>query len=184
MKGVCILVVIIVIVAIILLAIISLIPIQYQGKAIELQDLLTIAIGVGGTIFGIITYMQNRVLKRQEIILPLMREFEESPRLKLAKDILEDKPLYPQTREDWNIQEKDYYTKINLTKLLRSRVRNHEDVKDIDGPVEDKGENEIRESFDALLDFFGKLGYLLDIKVISKKESRFFLYFIKKTKEN
>ena len=76
-------------VTIILLAIILLIPIQNQGKAIELKDLLTIAVGVGGTIFGIITYMQNRVLKRQEIILPLMREFEESLRLKLAKDSLE-----------------------------------------------------------------------------------------------
>ena len=109
-----------------------------------------------------------------------MREFEESLRLKLAKDSLEDKPLYPQARKGWNIDEENYYTKTNLRKLLRSRVEIDSDVNDIDGPVEDKGENEIRESFDALLDFFGKLDYLLDIKVISKKEIRFFLYYSKR----
>jgi hypothetical protein len=54
----------------------------------ELKDALTIAVGIGGAVFGIITYMQNRILKRQEIILPLMKEFDESLRLKLAKYIL------------------------------------------------------------------------------------------------
>lgn len=175
MKGVHKLILImIVFVTVFLLAIISLVPIHNQGKAIELKDLLSIAIGVGGTIFGIITYIQNRVLKRQEIILPLMREFEESPRLKTAKDILEDKPLYPNSRMGWNIDIDDYYTRIHLKDILRPRDER---------PVQDKGENEIRESFDALLDFFGKLGYLLDIEVISRKEIRFFLYFIKKTKD-
>jgi hypothetical protein len=140
--------------------------------------------------------MQNRVLKRQEIILPLMKEFIESPSLKLAKDILENKPLYPEKRIGWNIIKEDHYTKSNLSVLLRKRQPTVasdgmctvtclsspiEDPSNIDGPIRDKGENEIRESFDAFLDFFGKLGYLLDIGVISKKEISFFLYFIRKT---
>jgi hypothetical protein len=52
----------------------------------ELKDALTIAVGIGGAVFGIITYMQNHIL--HEIILPLMKEFDESLRLTLAKYIL------------------------------------------------------------------------------------------------
>ena len=65
-----------------------------------------------------------------------------------------------------------YFVIFDLARILLSLLI----LKRIDGPIADKGENEIREHFDVLLDFFGKLGYLLDIKVISKRS--IFLYIL------
>ena len=72
----------------------------------------------------------------------------------------------------------------NLRNILRYHKAGAKDGgEDIDRPVEDKGEIQIRNSFTALLDFLGRLGYLLDIGVIMPKEVEYFEYFIKESKE-
>jgi hypothetical protein len=65
-----------------------------------------------------------------------------------------------------------YYHKSNLLVILRD----HNAI-----PINDDGEIAIRASFDALLDFFVKLEYLLSIKVIKKGEIEYFKYYIDKT---
>jgi hypothetical protein len=43
---------------------------------------------------------------------------------------------------------------------------------------------EIRSSFDLLLDFFGKIGYLINVGLMEKEETFYFFYYIKKMVEN
>jgi hypothetical protein len=52
------------------------------------------------------------------------------------------------------------------------------------GNIIDQKEIEIRDSFSALLDFFGKLGYLLDRGLVKKEELRYFEYYIIKARED
>jgi hypothetical protein len=40
------------------------------------------------------------------------------------------------------------------------------------------------ESFDALLDFFGKLGYLIEVQLMRKEETLYFQYYINKAIKN
>jgi hypothetical protein len=157
--------------------------------SLELKDAFTISIAVVGTIFGLITYNKNQTLKRQEIILPLIKEFDEYESLRYAKLILDDFTLNPkqdpEKREYRNIKSEGYYSKKNLSIILRyHRTTNTTGIESVDKPVYDQGEQDIRDSFSALLDFFGKLGYLLDIRAITKKEIRYFQYYIEKSKNN
>lgn len=49
-----------------------------------------------------------------------------------------------------------------------------------DNPIIDEGEHTIRNSFDALLDFFSRLSYLSKIGLIKKNELSYFSYYIDK----
>lgn len=151
--------------------------------SIELTSLLPIGIGIAGSALALATYRTNQILKRQEILLPLIRDFERSDNnLRHAKGILGYYVL--KRNEGWNL-EKNYYSKQNLRRILRyhepGEIQNGEVI---DGPVNDQGEIEIRNSFTALLDFLGTLGYLLDIGVITPKEVRYFQYYINEAKND
>lgn len=61
------------------------------------------------------------------------------------------------------------YHKTTLDQILRP---------DQDDPVLDQGENAIRQSFDALLDFFGKLGYLISVGLMKENEVLYFGYYL------
>lgn len=138
----------------------------------ELKDLLFILIGAAGFAWGVYNFRQNQILKRQEIILPLIKEFDESENLSHAKKILDGFVL--ERQEEWNANYN--YGPSNLGIILRY-------LYDKDKVI-DKGEISIRGSFDSLLDFFGKLGYLMDINVITIKEINYFVYFINKALAN
>jgi hypothetical protein len=132
-------------------------------------NLITTAIGVTGAIFGFITYAKNQTLKRQEIIIPLMKDFDTNDKLKTALDLLDDyivEVTGPISRE---------FGRDNLKTILRD----HKILK-----VNDPAEIAIRESFTALLDFFGKLGYLMDIMTITRTELGYFEYYINKAKSD
>jgi hypothetical protein len=155
--------------------------------SIEITNVLSLGIGIAGSALAVTTYRQNQVLKRQEILLPLIKDFEESGKLEHAREILDyyilnkgEKP-----NEGWNIKEENYYSRENLRKILRYHKAGAKDGGEgIDRPIEDKGEIQIRNSFTALLDFLGRLGYLLDIGVITPKEVRYFEYYIREVKED
>ena len=145
-------------------------------------EIISIVVGIGGFLFGLIQYEENKKLKRQEIIFPLTKEFEESDKLKNAKLILDGfildarDPYHPE-RTNWQRKELDrlgkgYYRKNNLNTILRV-PKNYD-------KISDPGEMDIRNSFDSLLDFFGKLGYLIHIKIITRKEIIYFQYYIDK----
>ena len=47
-------------------------------------------IGTVGFLWGMYTYGKNRRLQRKESLFPLLKEFDESKLMKLAKEILDD----------------------------------------------------------------------------------------------
>jgi hypothetical protein len=51
-------------------------------------------------------------------------------------------------------------------------------------PIVNQLEDEIRNSFDAMLDFFGKLGYLLKLRLIERGELVYFQYYLEKMINN
>src|SRR5215831_7017063 len=123
-----------------------------------ITTLIPTAAGIGGLIRGVYTYKESQILKRQEILIPLLKEFE-SDSMYYAKAILDDVSISPDkmlekhSKEKWE-NESDYYSKSHLETILR----NHKSAK-----ITDYGEADVRESFDALLLFFAKLEYLLDV---------------------
>lgn len=149
-------------------------------------DIISIIVGIAGFIFGLTKFEENKKIKRQEIIFPLIKEFEISKKLKIAKLLLDGFHLDPNDinfpeGQKWERKEFDknvggYYNKNNLELILR--VPNYYDK------ITDPGEIDIRSSFDSLLDFFGKVGYLIYIKIITEKEIIYFQYYIDKIRNN
>jgi hypothetical protein len=132
-------------------------------------SIITTAVGVVGGTFAAITHSKNQTLKRQEIIMPIMDDFDKLDGLAIAKELLDDFDFTGMGRDG---REEEF-----SREQLKSILRNHQD-----GTIESQGEREIRGSFDSLLNFFGKLGYLMDIGVITKTELGYFEYFIHKAK--
>lgn len=120
--------------------------------------------GLAAFIWGMYTYRKEQHIKRKDIVFPLIEEFDRSPEMKYAKEILDDRPVFGSC---WKYPN-DYYHKQSLQLILRSH----------DKPITDPGEDAIRRSFDSLLDFFCKLEYLLGIKLIKHEELYYFKYYI------
>lgn len=125
------------------------------------------AAGLGGLSWGLYTYKGEQNSKRKGILFPLIEEFDKSKEMEFAKGILDGKNIKP--KWDWKYPW-GYYKKSNLSIILR----NHKP----DG-IDDLGEVAIRYSFDALLDFFCKLEYLLKIKLVKPEEVDYFTYYTK-----
>ena len=83
----------------------------------------------------------------KDVILPLIKELDESKEMMYAKNILYEYYIKPE--QCWKYPD-DYYNIRNLSLILRY----HEPK-----VIIDPGEAAIRKSFDALLDFFTKLEY-------------------------
>ncbi len=122
--------------------------------------------------FTLFQYMKDERVRRKDTLLPLITEFEDDAHnMNIAKDML-DGFKYP--KGYWKIPNVPY----DWYQLSQKRIfRKHGIPND---PIRDAGEFEIRNSFDALLDFFGKLGYLLEVKLVKKKELEYFRYYIEK----
>jgi hypothetical protein len=135
-------------------------------------------VGLFGLIWGTHTYKDSQILKRKEILFPLMEEFDKSQPMIVAKKILDDfqtiKRDYSDGDKDWKERD-EYYTKSNLERILRDHK-----IEDI----HDNGERRIRESFDYLLAFFSKLEYLLKIHLIKENEIFYFRWYINRAAEN
>jgi len=134
-------------------------------------SIITTVIGIIGGSFAIMTYLRNQMLQRQEIVLPLMKEFDTDERLDAALKLLDDFVI----KITGSITGDRDFDKASLMNVLRD----HHLMK-----VNDPAEMKVRESFTALLDFFGKLGYLMDIRVITRRELGYFDYYIYKAKDN
>ena len=226
-----------------------------------IQTVVPTAVGGAGFVCGILTYKQGQNLKRKEILFSLIREFDNSEKMDLAKKILDG---FSYMRLDGNIWV-GWYNKASLDTILRyhgEHIFNWENVPGGDeenlrqflskwfkakwvesaeleklndknairfssgdksvqvtlnatqtgaeirftpaeypygfiterkngslqihtpGNIIDAKEIEIRDSFSTLLDFFGKLGYLLDRRLIKKEELHYFEYYIMKARED
>jgi hypothetical protein len=126
------------------------------------------AVALAGFFWGLITYKKDQNLRRKDVIFPLINEFDESKNMKIAKYLLDDKKI--ERGPDWEWPD-EFYRKQYLSIILRDHKEKE---------IKDAGEFAIRESFDALLDFFLKLEYLLETEIIKQKEIIYFKYYLDK----
>lgn len=129
---------------------------------------------VGAIIFGIFQYKKDQINKKKDILFPLIEEFDDDcKKMDLAKKLLDE---YKYKLEGGlHSMEEGYYYRIENEAIFRHHVP---------GGINDPRETEVRESFDALLDFFGKIGYLLDVGLLNKKEIGYFEYYINKASKS
>lgn len=149
--------------------------------------LVGLFVGAFGIISALFTSSENRRLKRQEIILPLMREFDENKKIYYAKELIDGVSIQlkhdNETISDMPINLK-YFDKNKILRYKEDYLRfllaghPHQEVE------LNQDEVIVRTIFDALLSFFGKLGYLMDTHNITKKELGYFMYEIQNAKDN
>jgi hypothetical protein len=145
--------------------------------------------GIFGVYWGTHTYRGSQVLKRKEIVFPLMDEFDEPEKMEVAKRILDDFPdvkkKYLDPKKIKTIKPEGYYHKRHLGEILKFHKVPHDDAKEREILCSfDDGEREIRHSFDRLLAFFSKLEYLRKIELIREEDLSYFRYYIDKAAEN
>ena len=158
---------------------------------IEITAIVTIistTVGIGGGLWGLFNGLKEYrnsqeirkkeleerqrglTLKRQEILFPLIKEFDEGEKIFYAKELIDGVHI---KLEDNNRKFKTYSKKDFPNLLIRKD-------NDYTKPL-DEDEIRIRLLIDSLLNFFGKLGYLMDNELITKKEINYFLYYIERT---
>jgi len=138
----------------------------------EISEIVTIGVGsfgIVGGIIGVYQYSQSRVEQRKKTVLKLADELDYKKEYTHAKLLLDDFFLNPEPT--WDIQDRRHYGKKELPHILRD----HDNES-----ITDPGEVAIRESFDYLLGFFGKVWYLYNIKLIRGEELEFFKYYFDK----
>ena len=102
---------------------------------------------LGTLIWAIQSYKEEQNKKRLDTLFPMIMESENSESFSLAKTILDDVIIQPKTNWKYGV---GYYSYSSLPRILRHHSSEL---------IIDAGEHEIRSSFNALLDFYGKLGF-------------------------
>jgi hypothetical protein len=147
-----------------------------------IATLIPTLVGAATAFIALITYWKGQLLNRKDLIIPLMKEFDNSEDLFLAKAIMDDftcnippsntnseilKNLYNMSQDDF-----EFYNKSNLKEFLRD----HRDPEA--EPVTSIKERTVRRSFDSMIYFFFKLEYLYRIGLLKKKELYYFKYYM------
>lgn len=162
-----------------------------------LISLLQVVIPSGSVVFtGFIAvhqYKESRKLREQELnlqrqkmLFDLTNEIdssENSEKMFLAKAILDNLSCnIPSYDEKWGSSNKevfDYYSthydQLDLNRILRDHYPQ---------PITDPKEKAIRQSFDALLDYFCRIEYMYKTRIITEQKLNYFRYYILKIKDN
>jgi hypothetical protein len=133
-----------------------------------------------GIIKGLFEYVKNNRIKRADFLEKLIVEFN-APKMFLAKRILDDFWIETEGNKEIsdidliNLGSREVKEKSVLVSLVKDLLRNHA-TKSVTG----YGEQQARQSFDDLLDFFTKLDYYLSLKLITKQELFYFIYYLKR----
>ncbi|MGA9154019.1 MAG: hypothetical protein WBZ36_25850 [Candidatus Nitrosopolaris sp.] len=116
-----------------------------------------------------------------------MREFDENKKIYYAKELIDNVPI--QLKHDDEVIanipiklrycDEDKILKYKRDDLEFFLVGNPHTAAELN-----QDEIVIRTIFNALLNFFGKLGYLVDTGIVTKRELGYFLYYIEKAKDN
>jgi hypothetical protein len=135
--------------------------------------LATVAVAGGAAITAVLTYWYNKKKDRlTQIIMPILKEYNELSDSEIAIDILDDYPYEFDQVDDpqaYYLYGGEIYKK-DLPLVLR-------DDKWIDtSPVEDK----VVKSFDALLYFFAELEYVVQIGLVKHEDLKLFSYELEK----
>lgn len=125
------------------------------------------AIALGISAASLIYYIhKDQKIRRRDEAINLISKYHDSEKMQYALKIFDDYNLDP--KENWE-QEHGYYNKENLGTILRDHKSD---------PIYDKGEVEIRDSFDVLLDFIGNLEPYLRSGVIKKENFGSLQYYL------
>jgi hypothetical protein len=133
-----------------------------------------------GVLWGVYQYTKGQTTTRQKVLFKAIKEFNESKEMQIAKDVLSygyvRRPKEKKKENDQHQYILTYYSKTNLETILRSPKK--DTTMDY---VTDPAEIDIRNSFDSLIVFLGKIGYLLGVRAITLDETLYFQYYIHKT---
>lgn len=142
--------------------------------AAEITDIITavasvFAAGAVGT--GVYQYKKDQIHRRKETLFLLIDEFDDGEhKMTIAKALLDGFKYKRGYWENPTTIKYEYYG-MDVPEIFRHHYPD---------PIYDDGEMKIRDSFDSILDFFGKLGYLLEVGLLKKNEIQYFEYHIKK----
>ena len=151
-----------------------------SGKIEIAKMLVAIFGGVVAFLFGRFEYLKSVKVRRAEFLDKLAQEFND-PKMFLAKKILDDFWIEP--NGDPNLSDehlvylgsREKIEKELLKEQVKSLLRHHSEE-----PVTGYGAHKARQSFDDLLDFFTKMQHYLDLKLVRKKDLRYFTYYLRK----
>ena len=160
----------------------QIIELELEKKQLELQKesenfqwvlaILTIASGSFTALWGYLKYNRDQFVKKQAVFLELVKEYDNSKKMYIAKRILDGFEFtFDEDKEKFVNQDGGKLSKENMSLIL-------EDKKSRKTPLSE-GEIKIRESFDDLYNFFYKLYYLEKTKMLSQDEMDYFKYFIR-----
>lgn len=161
----------------------------------ELVDvLLAIAglSGVAGLFWAIYEYKESRNDKRKETFFELTGNFDTSKEMLFAKKILDTWTLAYSEKKGRIIDSSGMFG-IHLIEWILARgygdrlkfEKEHPDIfSKMSKEDLDDAWRELRDSFDALFDFFERLTYLYKNKRITVEEIVYFDYFIKPARDN
>jgi hypothetical protein len=142
-----------------------------------INELIKISLTVIGGLYiffaGRKEYIRTQKLKRAEFLDKLISDFL-APETEIARKMLDDYVYVKKENRNKSPQDQK-----NLAIPLATYLRNHLNEE----PIGMQDEIEVRNSFDKLLDFFTKLSYYLNNKLISPRELTYFKYYIVKIKD-
>jgi hypothetical protein len=136
--------------------------------------LAPVAIAGVAAIIGVLTYWYNRKKERlTQIIMPILKEYNELDEAEIAIKILDDYPH--KFKETYDPQAYRLYNNGEISKTDLPLV-----LRDDRWVNTSRVEDDVIESFDALLYFFAELEYVLQVGIVKKTDLALFVYEIKK----
>ena len=156
---------------------------------INLETLAIIAgfSGIGTLGWGIFQYRQVRLDKRKDLFLEITKEFDKSKEFLPAKKILDNwtvsysskNGLQPSVKGQFSLANIDWILSKGYVDRKALEQKYHNDYfQYLDERELDESWRLLRESFDALFDFFERLVYLQENNRITNKEMNYFEYYL------
>jgi len=159
---------------------------------IQLILAATGASGIAGLFWGIYQYREARNDRRKETFFTLTKDFDHSKEFHFAKKILDtwaldynkEKGLFINPDGEFSLRSIRWILSVGFPGRMQFERENPDFC--IDKSDEDLDEiwRLLRDSFDAVFDFFERLAYLYAGKRITTEEIQYFRHYIKAVKNN
>lgn len=170
---------------------------EEHNGALEINlEYLAILAGFSGIAtfgWGIYQYRQVRLDKRKELFLEITKEFDTSKEFLPAKKILDGWTAAYSVEKGLQPSVTGQFSKNNIDWILSKGYKHRKDLENkykekyfqnLKSDDLDESWRLLRESFDALFDFYERLVYLQENKRITKKEMAYFEYYLELAKED
>jgi hypothetical protein len=137
-------------------------------------------------IFTIITWDKQNQIKRADFLENKIKEFQE-PSTFIARKILDGYASCDTCNNKSNrISDEEMISKGSTRKNDSTDIKFENLDKTLNEilPSTNISKQRVRQSFDNLLDFFGKIEYYISLKLMTKYEANYFLYYIQRCYKN